>query len=465
MTSATENRALFGKVLPTFIYYAIPSLVGLIALTTSSLVNGIFVGTYVGADALAAVTLLLPYFTLLFSVALMFAIGGSVAAGKHIGAEEPAKASAVFSQTLLGAFGVATLFALFSLSFENVLYEALHVPGTLIPLVDEYFDIIRWALVLQLTTMVLYYFVRADGHPVLATAALVTGALTNIGLDALFVIRFEMGLRGAACALVIAQVLQAGLLLSYFLSRSRTLRFEFFQADFSHLARASENGVSEFINEISAGIIIWLLNMLLISRLGVDGVAAFSIVSYFTFLSLMLSYGIADALHLLVSQNFGARREERIGAFLRAALVCSAALGILLTATLVLGREVLTRWFLDADDHAVAEDAVRVILVVWPLFLINGTNVIVSCYLTAIHQPRPSATVATLRGLILPAVFLLGMYSLGERFPSSPLAEWSFLAGLPLAEWVTFVVAVGYCYRHRPTSLYSRLPVAVEARL
>lgn len=464
MISEKENPALFGKVLPTFIYYVVPSLVGLIALTTSSLVNGIFVGTYVGADALAAVTLLLPYFTLLFSVALMFAIGGSVAAGKHIGADEPASASAVFSQTLLGAFCVAVLFAALSLSLERFLYQALHVPEALIFMVDEYFDIIRWALVLQLTTMVLYYFVRADGHPVLATSALVTGALANVGLDALFVIGFEMGLRGAAYALVIAQVLQAGLLSSYFLSERRSLQFVFWQRDFSHLARASYNGVSEFINEISAGIIIWLLNLLLISRLGVDGVAAFSIVSHFTFLSLMLSYGIADALHLLVSQNFGARSEERIGAFLRAALVCSAALGLLLTTTLVLGRNVLTRWFLDVDDQGVAEDAVQVILVVWPLFLINGTNVIASCYLTAIHEPRSSATVATLRGLILPGVFLVGLYFLGERFPSALFSEWSFLAGLPLAEWVTFIVALGFCYRHRPASLCLELPVSVEAR-
>lgn len=459
MSSAKENPALSGKVLPTFVYYAVPSLVGLIALTTSSLVDGIFVGTYVGAEALAAITLLLPVFTLLFAVALMFAIGGSVAAGKHIGADEEAAASEVFSQTILGTAAVATLFALLSVPLEHVLYELLYVPSSLEPLVGEYFGVIRWVLVLQLTTMVLYYFVRADGHPVLATSALVTGALVNIGLDAAFVIGLEMGLEGAAYALAIAQVLQCSVLCAYFFSKSRTLFFIPLQKNWSRLASACYNGVSEFINEISAGIIFWLLNRLLVARLGVEGVAAFSIVSYFIFLSLMLSYGIADALHLLVSQNLGARNEERISAFSRAALFCSLTMGVLLTTLLVVGRATVTGWFLDPGEHEIAEAAVQVVLVVWPLFLINGTNVIASCYLTAIHEARPSAIVATLRGLALPALFLVTLYGLSDRWPLSILSGWSFLAALPLAEWFTFAVAVVLCSRHRPASLGLQLPM------
>src|SRR5690606_2139086 len=138
-------------------------------------------------------------------------------------------------------------------------------------LVGEYFGVIRWVLVLQLTTMVLYYFVRADGHPILATASLITGALGNIGLDALFVIHLELGLAGAAYAMALSQVLQFGVLAIYFLSPSKTLTFSLAQRKWSHLAQASHNGVSEFINEISAGLIFWLLNILLVERLGVEG--------------------------------------------------------------------------------------------------------------------------------------------------------------------------------------------------
>ncbi len=449
-----KNPALTGAVLPTFFYYAISSMVGLVALTTTSLVDGIFVGNYVGAEALASVTLLVPLLTVLYAFALMFAIGGSVGAGTHIGADDPRTASAVFSQTLIATVGTTALFALASIVFEPWLFRVLNVPAELLPMVGEYFGILRWTLVIQLTTMVLYYFVRADGHPILATVALLVGSLGNIVLDLFFVCEWGWGLKGAAWSTAFAQVAQAGVLCTYFLSRKRTLHFVWRQSQWSHLFRACYNGVSEFVNEISAGIIIWLLNFLLIGRLGVDGVAAFSIVSYYIYLSLMLTSGVADALHLLVSQNFGAGNQQRIRQFLSIAIVGSGGIGLVLALSLLLFRDQLTGWFLSGEDAAVVEEAGRLALAVWPLFLVNGVNIILSCYLTAIHLPTQSAIVAALRSLILPGCLLLGLvYLFDQASLHGHFSEWSFLWALPIAEWITFAVAIAFCRSHRPGQL------------
>lgn len=458
--SSEKNPALHGSVLRTFFYYAVPSMVGLIALTTTSLVDGIFVGNYVGADALASVTLLVPLLTVLYALALMFAIGGSVAAGTHIGAKDPGTASAVFSQTLIATVATTALFTLASIVFEPWLFRLLNVPAELTPMVAEYFGILRWALIIQLTTMVLYYFVRADGHPILATISLLVGSLGNIGLDVFFVCQWGWGLAGAAWSTAIAQVAQAAVLCIYFFSRKRTLHFIWRQSRWSHFFRACYNGVSEFINEISAGIIIWLLNFLLIARLGVDGVAAFSVVSYYIYLSLMLTYGFADALHLLVSQNFGAGNHQRIRHFLSTALIGSTGIGLVLAVCLLLFRVQLTGWFLSGEDAAIVEEAGRLAFAVWPLFLVNGINVILSCYLTAIHQPTPSAIVALLRGLILPSCLLLGLAQL-FNLPAlrDHFTQWSFLWALPLAEWITFIVAIALCRRHRPDRFESAFPL------
>lgn len=455
-----KNPALTGAVLPTFFYYAVPSMVGLVALTTTSLVDGIFVGNYVGAQALASVTLLVPLLTVLNALALMFAIGGSVGAGAHIGAEDPRTASSVFSQTLLATVAATTLFALASIVFEPWLFRLLNVPAELVPMVGQYFGILRWTLVIQLTTMVLYYFVRADGHPILATVALLVGSLGNITLDVFFVCQWGWGLAGAAWSTAIAQVAQAAVLCTYFFSRRRTLQFSWRQSRWAHLFRACYNGVSEFINEISAGIIIWLLNFLLIGRLGVDGVAAFSVVSYYIYLSLMLTYGVADALHLLVSQNYGAGNRQRIRQFLSTAVMASGGIGFILALSLLLFREQLTGWFLSGEEAAIVAEAGRLAAAVWPLFLVNGVNVILSCYLTAIHQPTPSAIVATLRGLVLPGCLLLGLANLFDH-PAlrSHVSQWAFLWALPLAEWITFAVAAVFCRRHRPGQFEPGFPL------
>lgn len=452
--SNPNNRPLSGPVVPTFFYYAIASMVGLVAITTTSLVDGAFVGNYVGSNALASVALLVPCFTVLFAVALMFAIGGSVGAGKYIGEGDDAGANDVFSQTLLATIAFSTLFALASYWLEQPLFRLLNVPENLEPLVAEYFGVIRWVLVLQLVTMVLYYFVRADEHPLLATAALVIGSASNVGFDALFVVHFKMGLSGSAYGTAVSQVIQGGVLCSYFFSKSRSLRFVVRQTDWTKLARSAYGGVSELVNEISVGVIMWLVNVLLLARLGVDGVAAFSVVNYYIFLSLMLSYGVGDALHLLVSQNFGAGNRQRIRQFAAIALACSLTLGVVLAGVIVIWRYSVIGWFLTNEDVVIAEHAAQLVFVIWPLFVVNVTNVILSCYLTAIHQPTASASVAILRGLVLPAFLLLALEALqGRSLWLAEQSRWSFLVALPMAEWLTFAVGIFLCHRHRPAAL------------
>jgi Na+-driven multidrug efflux pump len=96
-----DNHALDGAIVPTFFKYLLPSLVGLIAMTSASLVDGIFIGNYVGITALAAVNLIIPITTVLFGVGMMLSIGGSMRAGKYLGEGNLAAASAIFSKTLM----------------------------------------------------------------------------------------------------------------------------------------------------------------------------------------------------------------------------------------------------------------------------------------------------------------------------------------------------------------------------
>lgn len=455
MSSTTTNRALTGPVFSTFFYYVVPSMMGLMALTTANLVDGIFVGNIVGADALAAITLLLPYITLLIAISLMLAIGGAVSAGKYIGEGNVKAASGVFSKTLITAAVANACFAVISVILEPLLYAVLNVPIHIQPLITEYFDVIRWVFILQLTTMVLYYFVRADGHPILGTWALVTGALTNILLDALFIFYLDMGIAGAAYATAIAQLLQFAVLSRYFVSQRRTLQFSLVQQDWREMLSTAYNGISEFINEISVGLLFLLLNWLLIAKLGTDGVAAFSVVNYVIFLSVMMHYGVADALHLLVSQNFGAKNSQRIEQFLCVSISSVLSLGVLLVCLLVFAQQTLIDGFLNQDAQNVADLAAQITLLLWPLFLVNGINILSSCYLTAVHKPGASAVIASARSFVMPAVVLIslyvGFYHLGIIQPAP--SSWLFLIGLPIAEWVTFVLALFYLAKYSPKKI------------
>jgi len=446
--SYTDNDVLNGPIFSTFLRFAIPSILGLLAITTASIVDGIFIGQFVSSAGLAAITLLIPFFTLIFAIALMFSIGGAVRAGSYLGQNNIEAASAVFSKCLISILVVSMLFMVFSLILDRQILTLLGAPDELITLVLPYFHIICVVLVLQVTSMVLYYFIRLDNRQKLGTFALVAGALINIALDALFIISLEMGLKGAAMATLAAQIVQMLILSTYFLSKNRRLRLLLRPGNWSEVAKVAYNGLSEFVNELSGGMVILLLNWLLIIHQGVSGLAAFAVINYLIFISLMIYYGIADALHLLISQNHGAAQAKRIRDFLITAMVIVLGLSLSIISVLLLYPEWLIQLFLQDDAVESQQLSAQFILLVWPLFVVNGLNVTLSVYLTAMQKPLPSMLVALTRGLLLPAALLLLFVAL--------LPDKQFLIALPLAEWLTFIFALVLCWKYSPSNIIEK---------
>lgn len=438
-----ENQALDGAIVPTFFKYLIPSLVGLVAMTSAALVDGIFIGNYVGVTALAAVNLILPIMTLLFGVAIMVSIGGSVRGGKYLGEGNKAAASAIFSKTLLfvGIYGAVVIGL--GLVFEAELFSGLGATEELFPVMAEYYRIMMPLLFPQLITIALYFFVRLDGFPNLAAAALVIGSALNVVLDYLFIAEYGWGLTGAAVATGLSHALTMLVLLVYFLNPRRELRFNIRQDNWSEVFQAAYNGVSEFINEVSGGIIAFIFNWLLIQRAGVNGVAAITVVNYLIFLSFMLFFAISDSIQVLVSQNFGARNAERIRAFLGTAGAMIALLSVVFVVALLTVSEPLVYLFVeDQNSTDMVALATEFVAYVWPLFLFAGFNMLISGYLTAIHHPFKSGLVAVCRSLILPTGFLILFYMLWP--------DYRFVAALSIAEGITFLLAITLIFRYSP---------------
>ena len=438
------DHALDGAITPTFFKYLIPSLVGLIAMTSASLVDGIFIGNYVGVAALAAVNLIIPITALLFGVGIMLAIGGSVRAGKYLGEGNTAAASAIFSKTLIfvAVYGVAVI--LLGLVLEQQLFTVLGATEALFPLMSEYYRIILPFFFAQLIVIVQYFFVRLDRFPNLAAVALAVGSLINIILDYLFIAVYGWGLQGAAFATGLSQAIPMLVMAVYFIRPERRLQFSFVQKNWAEVFQAAYNGISEFVNEVSGAIIALVFNWMMIQRAGVVGVAAITVVNYLLFLGFMTFFAISDTIQVMISQNFGAGNLQRILGFLKTASALVALISVVFIAVLTSASETLIQFFVQGQDSTkVVALATDFVIYVWPLFLFAGFNMLISGYLTAIHLPLQSGLVALCRSLILPAAFLLLLYT--------TLSDYRFVIALPLAEACAFVLALVVFWRHRPS--------------
>ncbi|MDB2479851.1 MATE family efflux transporter [Porticoccaceae bacterium] len=441
-----NNDALEGPIVPTFIKYMMPSLLGLIAMTSASLVDGMFIGNYEGVTALAAVNLIIPITTLLFGVSMMISIGGSVRGGKYLGEKNTAAASAIFSKTLMFMVVYGLIVIALGLMFEAEIFATLGADKTLFPVMSEYYRIIFPFLFFQFIVIQIYFFIRLDGFPNLAATGLAIGAVVNISLDYLFIAIYGWGLAGAALATGLSEVISLAVMLAYFFQPQRKIFFSLRQKNWREVFQAAYNGISEFINEVSGALIGFIFNWMLIQRAGVTGVAAITLVNYLLFIGFMAYFAISDSIQVIISQNYGARNPQRIRAFLRTAGIMIVGVSAGIISLLIAGSESLIGLFIDIErDSETLVLALEFVAYVWPVFIFAGFTMLISGYLTAVHLPFQSALVASCRSLIMPAGLLVLFYML--------LADYRFVAAISVAEAISFVIAVTLYLYHTPNSI------------
>jgi putative MATE family efflux protein len=434
-----------GRKLRVFFHYVIPSVLGMIAVSSASVIDGIFVGKFVGSEALAAVNLTIPLTTLVSGIIIMFIVGSGVVCGKFLGEKKDMAASEIFTKNaiILGFFCLA--FMAGGLIFIDPLISLLGANQTISSLVKEYLYIVIFFIPGFAFSFALSGFVKMDGRPRLSLASMLTAAALNIVLDALLVGVMAMGLTGAALATSIAYTVSTLVVLPHFFLKRARLRFVRPRGSWKWLLKAALNGFSEFINEISAGIVIYIFNIALMRRFGPTGVAAFSIVNYILFFGLMISYGVADALQPLLSTNFGARQEGRITDFTRLGLITNGGVGLVISTVILLFPGQMISIFLQRGDAATFFTARTFLLYFWPAMLVNGINIAFSSYFTSLHKAVHSAAIALSRSLGLPVLFVLALSAL--------IGDVGIFIAIPLAELATLVLSVVLFVKNMPKQI------------
>lgn len=440
--AASRFDPVVGPVVPVFIRYAVPSVLGMLAVTSAGIIDGLFIGNYVGSTALAAVNITQPSWAAFSAIVFMLAVGGSVMCGRFLGEGDQQAASSIFTRILISAVVFGVSLSALTLFFLDEVVALLGANDTLQPLARAYLGIVVWCAPLLVAGLTLDYFVRVDGRPVLAAAGLVAFSATNIALNALFIVVLDMGIRGAALASALAEVVIFLILVSHWFSARCTLRFTLNRGRWADVLSAAWNGLSEFTNELSVGLVVLLFNWVIITRQGVEGVAAYTIISYLMMIGLEITYGISEALQPTISRNLGAGQLHRIRQFLLVGASGAFLVGLTVCLVLLSAPQLLINLFLGDGELETVEIALAFIALFWPAFLLNGVNITLASYFTALHRPLPSASIALSRSLVLPA---LGLWLLPRYFGDDGV----YLT-IPIAELITFVLALALVLRLKP---------------
>ncbi len=312
------HSEIFSKMPPTrlFFHCALPAMATSLAGGLYAIVDGIFVGRYLGAEALAAVNIVMPLIMIIESLANMVAVGTSVHIATLLGKGKRQEASRAFSFSVKFILLFSSLMALMGfVSAEAVAaWLAPGANGETLQLVASYLRI--YALFGPLIPI--YFatdnYLRDCGRQQLSMGINIFTQVLNITLDFLFIVMFGWGIEGAAMASCISIALGSIITLALFSGRRLDVYYTWENIPLAQFLRIMANGSSEFLTSISSAIMGLILNIFLLKYGGTSAVAAFAIVMYVDSIIGMLNFGLCDSLQHALSYCYGAGKKERLQA-------------------------------------------------------------------------------------------------------------------------------------------------------
>lgn len=313
------------KITRLMFTFAVPAMVGMIAGAIYNIVDRIFVGQYVGANGLAAITICFPAMLLMFAFSLLISVGGASRVAILRGARKhrPAEQALAHSFMLLALVGAGG--ALFSLTPGiDALLELSGASEEIIPLAKRYLRIILLGGPFALVGAGINALVRACGSPRYAMGTQVAGALTNVVLDAFFIVRLGMGVEGAAYGTIIAQALATVCGVAFFYTRFSALRIRpryILRPRLKVIKRIVSVGFAPFIVELSFVFYMTIMNRTIHYYGGDTGLSALGIFFSVDSLLFLPSLAIGEATQPIIGYNYGAGKPDRVIKTIKLAII------------------------------------------------------------------------------------------------------------------------------------------------
>ncbi|MGL5000484.1 MAG: MATE family efflux transporter, partial [Cetobacterium sp.] len=239
-----------------FISYAIPSVFAMFVSSLYVIIDGIFVGRGVGSLALGAVNLVMPISILFFGIASMFAVGGGTLISESFGNGNIKKGISIFRETLLFLFILSFILSGTFFLFSKEIITFLGASESILDLANTYLKYYVIFCIPNIIGISLSSFIRNDNNPKLAMIATVSGAALNIILDYVFIFIFEWGIKGAAIATGLGQILTVLVILLHFLLKKGHLSFGKSRLHKENILNFIRIGFPSFFMEITFSIIV-----------------------------------------------------------------------------------------------------------------------------------------------------------------------------------------------------------------
>ncbi|MBY7828968.1 MATE family efflux transporter [Vibrio fluvialis] len=411
-----------------FLRYAIPTVAAMLVNGLYQVVDGIFIGHYVGAEGLAGINVAWPVIGTILGMGMLVGVGTGALASIKQGEKDLHSAKRILATGLLTLVMLAPVVATILWFFADDFLRWQGAQGRTFELGMQYLQILIIGCVFTLGSIAMPFLLRNDDSPNLATLLMVVGALCNIVLDYVLIAWLQWELTGAAIATAISQLIVTGLGFSYFFSKRAKLRLTraCLSMEWRYLPKIFAIGISSFFMYAYGSTMVALHNSLIIQYGNAVMVGAYAILGYIVTVYYLTVEGIANGMQPLASFNHGARQYDNIRRLLKVAMSIAVLGGVVFVLMINLFPEQVIGIF-NSNDPRLMEGAVFALkLHMFALFL-DGFLVVSAAYYQAINHGGKAMFVTVGNMMVqLPFLYILpklyGITGVWIAFPLSNIA-------------------------------------------
>ncbi|MDA8871697.1 MATE family efflux transporter [Flavobacteriaceae bacterium] len=394
------------------IQQAVPASIGILVMSLNILIDTIFVGQWIGSNAIAAINVVLPVSFFIAALGMSIGVGGASIISRALGEQDHAKAEKTFANQITLTFILTFFVVIFGLLFVDNIIPIFGGKGSLFSLAKTYYVIVMYGVPILAFCMMANNTIRAEGKPKNAMYAMLLPSVSNLVLDYVFIRVFDWGMMGAAWATTLSYGVCASYIVYFFISKKSVLRpkLDAFILESSLVKEISSLGSVTLARQAMVSITVLLVNNILFSFGGESTIAVYAILSRMLMFATFPIFGITQGFLPIAGFNYGAKNWGRVRQVINISIGYASGLATLVLLLIMFFADQIPTLF--SKDLAVNSQTPAALKYVFAALPIVGIQLIGSAYFQAIGKALPALLLTLSRqGLIfIPLLFVLSHY-------------------------------------------------------
>lgn len=424
------------KIGKLVLQFSWPAVIMLVAGALYGVIDRIFIGESVGDLGIAGITVAFPIVFLLYASSSLIGVGGAALISMRLGAQKNDEAEEIVGNGLLLLIIGSVVPTILAFIFLAPLLRAFGASNESLPFAQDYLRIVLLGAPFSVVSFGMNTYIIAEGNPRKAMMTIVSGPVLNIIFAPILLFGFRWGMKGAALATILSQIISAVWILSHFFSDKSVLKIrgEKLRLKFAVIGRIGALGATTFLLQILLGAINGLINTSAEKYGGDVAVSAMGVIFSIQVVIVLLLMGIGQGIQPIVGFNYGAKKFDRARAALIYALVVATSIGTLALIVTWLFSAQIFMLFNGQDQKLITfgSYAMGVVFISLPTL---GIQTIATGYFQAIGKARNALLLGlSRRVLIFPALLILPLY----------MGMQGVLIAGPITDVIGFLLAGGW---------------------